>query len=69
VASAALQQFISGQSLRLSRKNDSLAAAGGEKEQGENVGDLWKMQNGPVEEILEVGREPCHKVVLSNEYV
>jgi putative dehydrogenase len=88
VASAALQQFISGQSLGLSRKDDSqvvkvyenvtgvvvaknssLAAAGGGKKQGENVGDLWKMQDGTEEEILEVGSEPRHNVILSNEYV
>jgi hypothetical protein len=86
VASAALQQFISGQSLGLSRKDDSQVvkvyenvtgvvvaksslSLPGEKKQGENVGDLWKMQDGSVEEILEVGSEPRHKVLFSNEYV
>jgi putative dehydrogenase len=85
VASAALQQFISGQSLGLSRKDDSQVVkvyenvtgvvvaksslVAGEKKERGNVGDLWKMQDGTMEEILEVGSEPRHKVVISNEYV
>lgn len=81
VASAALQQFISGQSLGLSRKDDSqvvkvyenvtgvAVAKSSTRVEGEQVGNLWKMKDGSTEEILEVGSEPRHKVVLSNEYV
>lgn len=77
VASAALQQFISGASLGLARKDDSQVVKvyetltgvslvkKGEKTriEGDNVGDLW---NG--EEIVEVGSEPRHKLALSNDY-
>lgn len=83
VASAALQQFITGQSLGLSRKDDSQVVKVYEnvtgvpvgknslenKKEGINVGDLWELQDGIVEEILEVGSEPRHKTILSNEYV
>jgi len=88
MASAALQQFISGQGLGLGRKDDSQVVqvyetitgkkvqagvgAGGissEKKEGDQVGDLWQMQDGTMEEILEVGKEPRHQVVLQNEYV
>ena len=95
IASAALQQFISGASMGLLRKDDSQVVkvyetltgvplvqkkkedeASSEdmkklkivdmtdaKKEGDEVGDLW---DG--EEILEVGEEPRHKMVLSNEY-
>jgi len=95
IAASALQQFISAQSLGLSRKDDSQVvqvyenvtgtsvAASHQQQQeennsnkkqklareGTNVGDLWKMENGEQEEILEVGMEPRHFLVLSNEYV
>ena len=86
LASAALQQFISGQSLGLSKQDDSqvvqvyekitgvkvqkqLHDGNGCKREGDNVGDYWQMQDGTWEEILEVGNEPRHKVVLSNEYI
>jgi 3-hydroxyisobutyrate dehydrogenase-like beta-hydroxyacid dehydrogenase len=36
---------------------------------GNAVGDLWRLDDGSVEEILEVGKEPRHKVVIDNEYV
>lgn len=84
IASAALQQFISGQSLGLTRQDDSQvvkvyetitgvavsssAKATREGTDGNGVGDLWKMEDGTVEEIMEVGSEPRHKVVLQNEY-
>jgi hypothetical protein len=32
-------------------------------------GNLWKMEDGNVEEIVEVGKEPRHHVVLLNDYV
>mgnify|MGYP003866186883 CR=1 FL=1 len=82
VASSALQQFISGQSLGLGKKDDSQVVkvyerisgvpVGRDKAQnkveGDRVGDLWK-ENDFVEEILECGSEPRHLIVLSNEYV
>ncbi len=39
------------------------------KVEGDNVGDVWKMQDGSQEEILEVGAEPRHVTVIHNEYV
>lgn len=77
IASAALQQFISGASLGLAKEDDSqvvkvyetltgvpVAKAGNSaKKEGDEVGDLW---DG--EEILEVGNEPRHGLVLSNDY-
>ena len=79
VASAALQQFINGQGLGLSRKDDSQVVKVYEKltgvtvackkTEGSEVGDYWKMQDGSLEQILEVGSEPRHKAILSNEYV
>jgi hypothetical protein len=81
VASAALQQFVSGQSLGLGRKDDSQvvkvyeaisgATVGGRTSQpkeGDNVGDLWVFEDGTSEEILEVGAEPRHHLILSNQY-
>ena len=84
VASAALQQFISGQAMGLGRKDDSQVikvyesvtgvpvaknSSVSSKVEGDNVGDVWKMQDGSEEEILEVGAEPRHVTVISNEYV
>ena len=40
-----------------------------EKKEGTNVGDYWKMEDGSLEEIVEVGMEPRHNLVLSNPYV
>ena len=86
LASAALQQYISGQALGLGRKDDSqvvqvyenvtgvkVGAASSnsakERKEGDQVGDLWRLPDGTLEEILEVGNEPRHNVVLSNEFV
>jgi 3-hydroxyisobutyrate dehydrogenase-like beta-hydroxyacid dehydrogenase len=84
VASAALQQFIIGQGMGLGRKDDSQvikvyesvtgvpvakSKSAKSKVEGDNVGDVWKMQDGSQEEILEVGAEPRHVTVIHNEYV
>lgn len=84
LASTALQQFINAQSLGLGVKDDSQVikvyeqitgvsvgkcASSSVKRDGDNVGDYWTLDDGTVEEILEVGEEPRHKVVLSNDYV
>lgn len=37
--------------------------------EGDGIGDLWKMEDGREEEIMEVGEEPRHKIVISNDYV
>lgn len=37
--------------------------------EGDEVGDVWKMEDGREEDILEVGDEPRHNIVISNEYV
>jgi len=85
MASTALQQFISGQGLGLGQHDDSqvvqvyenvtgtkvCAANPSEaafRKEGSNVGDFWKVE-GTLEEILEVGQEPRHQVVLQNEFV
>lgn len=83
VASAALQQFISGQSMGLGTKDDSSVVKvyetlsgvpvgkkkrTAEKKEGNEVGDLWTFANGEQEEILEVGDEPSHNLVVQNEY-
>ena len=93
IASSALQQFVSGQSLGLGSKDDSMVVrvyeqitkipvgtasktsaestttnADNEKVIGDEVGQYW-MVDGALEEILEVGDEPRHNMVLSNEYV
>lgn len=86
VASAALQQFISGVGLGLGRKDDSQvvkvyeavtkapvgtkgsAPAMKEQKEGDEVGEFWKLEDGTLEEILEVADEPCHFVALANEY-
>jgi L-threonate 2-dehydrogenase len=79
IASAALQQFISGQALGLSRSDDSQVVKVYEnvtgvrvaksRREGSMVGEYWKMEDGTMEEIVEVGSEPRHKTVLSNEFV
>lgn len=77
IASTALQQFIAGQSLGLSRKDDSevvkvyeqLAGVKVARKLGDGVGDFWTMADGRMEEIYEVGDEPRHKIVLANDYV
>lgn len=115
LASAALQQFISGQRLGLGRLDDSqvvrvyetitgvsvgaqtspadattdttdAAAAATAPPQdaspaasipgsatkvvdGTRVGDVWHLDDGTMETILEVANEPRHRVVLHNKYV
>jgi len=83
LACTALQQFIAGQGLGLSRKDDSELVKVYEivtgvpvgvpvkpKEgDGDQVGDIWVTDDGSSEPIVEVGREPRHHIVLSNEYV
>ena len=97
VASAALQQYISGQSLGLSKQDDSQVVQvyetlsgvkvrgssssqqqhesgdtttnGNSNKEGDNVGDYWRLPDGTLEQILEVGEEPYHKIVISNEYI
>jgi putative dehydrogenase len=82
IASAVLQQFITGQALGLSQSDDSqlvkvYETATGVPVQtssyksivGDQVGDLWEFADGTREEIVEVGNEPRHRVVLANDYV
>ena len=81
LASAALQQFISGQSLGLSQQDDSQVVQVYERvagvkvsgshhpREGTQVGDYWRLPDGSLEPIVEVGNEPRHQVVLQNEYV
>ena len=83
LASAALQQFISGSSLGLSRDDDSSVvkvyealagvsisqkSASASMSEGDNVGDYWVLPDGTKEQILEVANEERHQLVLSNEY-
>lgn len=81
LASAALQQFITGASLGLSRDDDSavvkvyetlagvsVGKAGAPVKDGDQVGDYWVLPDGTKEPIVEVGDEERHNVVLSNEY-
>lgn len=81
LASAALQQFISGASLGLSKEDDSSVVKVYEAitgvsvnqsqsnfKEGDNVGDYWVLPDGKKEKIVEVGDEVRHQVVLSNEY-
>lgn len=84
LASAAFQQFISATSLGLAKQDDSQvkkvyeavtgvpvggSSLASSRKEGTLVGDLWTMQDGNKEEILEVGHEPRHHVVLSNDFV
>lgn len=79
VASAALQQFISGQALGLGKKDDSRVVQVYEnvtgksvkpvaQAKGETIEDVWVMEDGTREAIVEVAMEPRHKLVLQNEY-
>ena len=83
LASAALQQFISGAGLGFSREDDSSvvkvyeALAGvkisesrktEKRKEGNEVGDIWILPDGTEEVIQEVGDESRHHVVISNEY-
>ena len=84
LASAALQQFISGASLGLSREDDSsvvkvyetlsgVSVSDSQKsnikmKEGDDVGDCWVLPDGTKEEILEVGDESRHHLVLKNEF-
>jgi len=84
LASVALQQFISGASLGLGREDDSSvvkvyetlagvsvsskASTTKATKEGDNVGELWVLPDGTSEEILEVGDEERHHLVLSNEF-
>ena len=82
LASAALQQFISGKSLGYGRKDDSQVVKVYEMitgipvgkrhkapvSEGDNVGDIWVMEDGSHEQIVEVGDEPRHHVVFNNQY-
>ncbi|KAL9182804.1 hypothetical protein ACHAXT_004083 [Thalassiosira profunda] len=85
LASAALQQFIGGASLGLSKEDDSSVVkvyealsgvsvsdprnnAKAEMKEGDGVGDYWVLPDGTKEEILEVGEEERHHLVLKNEY-
>jgi putative dehydrogenase len=81
LASAALQQFISGASLGLEKEDDSqvvkvyesLSGVSVKKsvsspKEGDDVGDLWVLPGGRKEQILEVGEEDRHNIVISNEY-
>lgn len=81
LATSALQQFISGASLGLSKEDDSkvvkvyetltgvsVSQAKGAAKQGDDVGDYWLLPDGQKEKIVEVGEEERHNVVLSNEY-
>ena len=81
IASAALQQFISGASLGLSKEDYStvvrayealtgvsVSQSQGKIKEGDDVGDYWVFPDGTKEKILEVGDEIRHHMVLSNEY-
>lgn len=81
IASAALQQFISGQALGLGKVDDSQVVQVYEHVTGKKVepvtegkgnkandDDVWIMQDGTKEPILEVAMEPRHNLVLQNEY-
>ena len=81
IATAALQQFISGASLGLSKKDDSqvvkvyetlsgvsVTKAQSTPKEGDDVGDIWVLPDGTKEKIVEVGKEERHNIVISNEY-
>jgi putative dehydrogenase len=81
IATAALQQFISGASLGLAKKDDSqvvkvyetlsgvsVQKSGSSLKEGDDVGDLWLLPDGTKEAIVEVGDEERHNIVISNEY-
>ena len=83
LAACALQQFISGVSLGLSKQDDSSVVkvyetltgvsvsqskTNSTAKEGDEVGDLWKFPDGTKEKIYEVADENDHHVILSNEY-
>ena len=76
VASAALQQFISGQSMGLGRKDDSQVVKVYEtitgvpvaKKLGCAVGEFADLPDGPAERIVDIMNEPKHLLLFSNEY-
>jgi putative dehydrogenase len=81
LASAALQQFISGASLGLAKEDDSqvvkvyesLSGTSVKKtasipKEGNDIGDIWVLPDGRKEKIVEVGSEDRHNIVISNEY-
>jgi putative dehydrogenase len=73
LASAALQQFISGQGLGLSQQDDSQVVkvyenvagvkVSGKSQEGTRVGDYWRLPDGRFEQIVEVGSEPLLKIL------
>lgn len=62
-------ESITGKPARALASSSSKNNKDKENKVGVNVGDYWKMENGTLEEILEVGQEPRHQLVLSNAYV
>lgn len=83
LASCALQQFISGASLGLSKQDDSSVVkvyetltgvsvsqskTNSSAKEGDEVGDLWVFADGTKETIREVADEKDHHLILSNEY-
>ncbi|KAL7492049.1 hypothetical protein ACHAWT_003182 [Skeletonema menzelii] len=82
LAACALQQFISGASLGLSKQDDSSVvkvyetltgvsvsqSSKSTAKEGDNVGDLWVLPDGTKEKIVEVADEKEHHLMLSNEY-
>jgi len=81
VASAALQQFIAGASLGLSKEDDSqvvkayealsgvsVKKSQGAPKEGDDVGDFWVLPDGSKENIVEAGQEDRHNICLSNEF-
>lgn len=83
LATTALQQFISGQGLGLSNCDDSAVVKVYETISGTKVGsafagstsgnpanecDIWVMDDGSIESIVDVWNEPRHAVVLQNKY-
>lgn len=80
ISNAALNQFIAGVGMGLGKKDDSQLTKVYEQftgvpvgktklKLGDEVGDLWEIKPGVFEEIVEVANEPCHNVVLENEYI
>ncbi|KAL7434110.1 hypothetical protein ACHAXM_003885 [Skeletonema potamos] len=83
LAACALQQFISGASLGLSKQDDSSVVKVYETltgvsvsqsktkssaKEGDEVGDLWVFADGTTETIVEVAEEKDHHIIISNEY-
>jgi len=81
LATAALQQYISGASLGLTKADDSqvvkvyeaLSGVSVQKpaaapKEGDDVGDIWMLPDGREEKIVEVGAEARHNIIISNEY-